>query len=361
VAVHVGRRGPAHQARVAAAAPSPGGGPDPFAFADASSAALATAYESGTIVVSGLDAPANLSIAGGEYTINGGAWATSATTVSNGDVVKVRGTSSVAVATSVEVVLTIGGVSAAFTITSFANAEASALALRFTTDPGEVRRGLIDNCIGALKGAGVWAKLDVLCLLAAHDAQAAQRNWIQDAFNLTPVNGPLFEVDRGYVGDVGAQAHLDTGFNDLTGSALWTQDTLSLGAYINQYAGGSNGFLGLTSGAGLRLGASTTNIAARIHSSTSFSPAFASSSPGHLVITRGAATSSRCLRNGVSVGTSSVGSAAGADANVVAFRSVTSYNADRMACLHIGGFLTPAEVAGLYDAILAYLTALGAA
>jgi len=357
--LHIGRRGTAHQARVGPAVQSAGGGPDPFAFADVTSAALSTSYESGTVMVSGLDAPTALSITGGEYAINGGAWAASATTVSAGDTVKVRGISSAALATAVDVVLTIGEISDAFSITTVGNAEASALALRFATDPGDTRRGLIDTCIGELKAAGVWAKLDVLYLFAAHDAQAAQRNWIQDAFNATPSGSPTFTADRGYAGD-GAGGFVDTNFNDLTGSALWTQDTLSLGAYINQYAGGSNSFLGLTSGSNLRMGASTTAITTRVHSGTSFNPGITNPSPGHMAITRDTATTSRCLRNGVSVNTSGAVSVAGVNANVVAFRSASAYNADRMACLHMGGFLTPAEVADLYGAILAYLTALGA-
>jgi hypothetical protein len=320
---------------------------------------LSGLYESAPITVSGLDAPAGLSIAGGEHAVNGGGWSTAPATASNGDVVRVRRNASGAVGSTVETTLTIGGASGAFAVTTVANAESSALALRFAVDPGDARRGLIDGCVGALKAAGIWAKLDALYLLAAHHAQAAQRNWIQDAFNIAPFGSPTFTTDRGYAGD-GVGAYLDTGFNDLTGSALWTQDTMALGAYINAYAGGSNAFLGLTSGTSLRIGATAANITTRIHSATSFNPGFTNPNPGHIVVTRDTATSSRCLRNGASVSTSSAASAASGGANIVGFRSVSSYNADQMACLHIGGFLAPAEVADLYSAILTYLTAIGA-
>jgi hypothetical protein len=40
---------------------------------------------------------------------------------------------------------------------------------------------LIDALVGALKASAVWAKLDVLWVLAAADSQAARRNWIADA------------------------------------------------------------------------------------------------------------------------------------------------------------------------------------
>jgi hypothetical protein len=92
--------------------------PDAFTFTDVTSAAVSTVYVSNTITVGGINAPANLTISGGEYSINGGAYASSNTTVSNGDTVKVRGTSSGSNSTAVNVSLTIGGVSDVYSITT---------------------------------------------------------------------------------------------------------------------------------------------------------------------------------------------------------------------------------------------------
>lgn len=94
--------------------------PNAFDLGDQTDAALSTVYESSQITVSGIDAAANLTITGGEYSINSGGWASSATTVNNGDTVKVRGTSSASFSTAVDVALTIGGVSDTFTITTAA-------------------------------------------------------------------------------------------------------------------------------------------------------------------------------------------------------------------------------------------------
>ncbi|WP_337187017.1 hypothetical protein [Phenylobacterium sp.] len=242
------------------------------------------------------------------------------------------------------------------------NAEAAALFARFETDPGPERRALIDACIGALKAAGVWAKLDAFYMLAAHDAQAARLNWIQDAFNLQPGGaGTLtFTADLGCENG-GTAAYLDTGFNDLTGSALWTQDGMAAGGYVNAWAGVGNYFLGVFGAANLRIGASASNINTRIHSAGSFNPAFAASLPGHVVVVRSGAASSRVLRNGAQVGgISTAASIASVDAAVVGLRSGASHCADRLACLHLGGALSNAEGADLYAAILTYLTALGA-
>jgi len=92
--------------------------PTAFTFNDVTDADLSTSYESNTITVAGIDAAAPMTITGGEYQINGGSWASGATTVVDGDQVKVRGTSSDQGETAVDVVLTIGGVSDTFTITS---------------------------------------------------------------------------------------------------------------------------------------------------------------------------------------------------------------------------------------------------
>lgn len=364
MAVHFGQRGPGHQARVSAALgeEESDSTPDAFSLGDIASAPLSTLFESATVTVQGTSAPSAVSITGGEYAVNGGAWTAVAGSVDPGDTVKVRRTSAAGVATAVDAVLTIGGVSDTFTVTTVANAEASALALRFTTAASDARRGLIDACIGSLKSAGVWAKLDALYMLAAHNAQAAQRNWVQDAFNLTPVNAPVFEADLGYTGVTASSAHLDTGFNDLTGSALWSQDSMCAGAYVNAAPGLANSFIGLTGAVSLRIGASASSITTRIHGASSHNVSFTNATPGHIVVTRDTATSSRCVRDGVQVGTTSgAASAASSDSYVALFRSQSSYNADRVACAHLGGALSVGEISNLRTAIHTYLTALGAA
>jgi len=88
-----------------------------------------------------------------------------------------------------------------------------ALIARMSVAPGDARAALIDALVRALKAAGVWAKLDALYVLAAHDAQAARLNWLGSGFTLAAVNSPAFAVDRGYTGD-GATSYLDSGFTD---------------------------------------------------------------------------------------------------------------------------------------------------
>jgi hypothetical protein len=92
--------------------------PDAFSFTDQTNVARATLTESNAITVAGIDAAAAISVAGGEYQIDGGGWTSGAGTVNNGASVKVRHTSSASYSTATNTVLTIGGVSDTFSTTT---------------------------------------------------------------------------------------------------------------------------------------------------------------------------------------------------------------------------------------------------
>lgn len=94
--------------------------PDAFGFTDQTGIALSTLTESAAITVAGIDSAAAISVSGGEYQVNGGAWVSGAGTVSNADTVKVRHTSSGSYSTATNTVLTIGGVSDTFSTTTLA-------------------------------------------------------------------------------------------------------------------------------------------------------------------------------------------------------------------------------------------------
>lgn len=114
--------------------------PNPFRFTAQANVLLNTLVESNAISISGINAPAPISVIGGEYQINGGPWTTVAAstngsiaakgrlgatgakagTVTNGQTVKVRHVSASVGNGSVNTTLTIGGVSATFTSTTAA-------------------------------------------------------------------------------------------------------------------------------------------------------------------------------------------------------------------------------------------------
>lgn len=93
--------------------------PDAFSFVDQSGVALSSTITSAAITVTGIDAAAAITVTGGEYDINGsGTFTSDAGTVNSGDTVRARGTASDQYLTAVDVVVTIGGVSDTFTITT---------------------------------------------------------------------------------------------------------------------------------------------------------------------------------------------------------------------------------------------------
>ena len=95
--------------------------PDAFSFTDASDAPLSTVVESDSVVLTGVDTACDISVTGGEYSKNGGAYTSAAGTAEPEDTIQVRGTSSGSFATAVDVVFTAGGVSDTFTITTLAD------------------------------------------------------------------------------------------------------------------------------------------------------------------------------------------------------------------------------------------------
>jgi hypothetical protein len=89
--------------------------PDAFAFIDQTAVAPGTTVTSAPIVVSGINAPTAISVVGGSYSINGGAFTTMEGTVVAGDEVRARLTAATTASTATDAMIIIGGVSATFT------------------------------------------------------------------------------------------------------------------------------------------------------------------------------------------------------------------------------------------------------
>lgn len=109
--------------------------------------------------------------------------------------------------------------------------EALALIDAMSAQPSETRQALIDSTIAALKTADLWDDLDVLYILAAHDAQAARLNWkAPGSYAATVIGSPTFTADQGYTGDASTGA-LDTGWTPSTNGVTFTQDAAHVSAW----------------------------------------------------------------------------------------------------------------------------------
>jgi hypothetical protein len=94
--------------------------PDQFTFTDVADSELGIQHVSNSITVTGVDSGINIpiSITGGEYSVNGGAWTSIATNLLINNTVRVRNTSSGSYATDVDTILQIGNTSDTFRIST---------------------------------------------------------------------------------------------------------------------------------------------------------------------------------------------------------------------------------------------------
>ncbi|WP_439638741.1 alpha/beta hydrolase fold domain-containing protein [Nevskia sp.] len=92
--------------------------PDAFAFAPVVEAATGSVRSSAAVTISGLDAPAEIAIVGGQYSIGGAGFTSNPGKIRNGEIVRMRTMAASAAATTVSATLTIGGSSAAFHVTT---------------------------------------------------------------------------------------------------------------------------------------------------------------------------------------------------------------------------------------------------
>jgi len=95
--------------------------PNPFSFTQQTGVPLSTAVTSNAISVIGINTATPISISGGLYSINGGGFVATAGSVNNGDTVTLRQISSASYSMTTNAVLTIGGVSGTFSVTTLAN------------------------------------------------------------------------------------------------------------------------------------------------------------------------------------------------------------------------------------------------
>jgi hypothetical protein len=93
--------------------------PDAFGFLPRAYLQPAEVVESNETVVYGINVPVSISVTGGEYSVNGGAWQSTSGTVVNHDLVRVRGTAPGTPNATQNVMLTVGGVAATFALSTY--------------------------------------------------------------------------------------------------------------------------------------------------------------------------------------------------------------------------------------------------
>ncbi|PAP93998.1 hypothetical protein [Mesorhizobium wenxiniae] len=248
--------------------------------------------------------------------------------------------------------------------------EALALFARFTTPPTDARKTLINNRILAAKASGAWALRDAFYMMAAADAQAAQRNWKADTFNLTPTGTIAFEADRGYTGN-GVDGYLATGFTPSTAGGNFALNSAHLSVWSRTDAQSGAVVMGsrtaaTTSQAALVLRTTLDAVSYRLNVDATPATSASPNSSGGFVARRSTSTAMAAFRNGVSLGTQTVTSTGLSTAAIVigAINTagvISSFNSYQLASAGFGGNLTDAMILAEYNADLAYLQGVGAA
>lgn len=245
--------------------------------------------------------------------------------------------------------------------------QALALFARFTTPPTLLRKTQINTLIGSLISAGVWGKLDGLYLMAAADSQAARLNWVQNAYNLIPVNSPAFTADRGYAGD-GSTSYLNTNFVPATAGGHYAQDSAHL-LVVDRTARAANNFaqLGCIDAVSSHIRTRLTGdfFLGNVNEATN-AVITNTNSDGRFITNRVDASTVRLYRNGSLLGTASVASN-GLNTHSFFICGVSSASgtlflpsSDQLSCAGFGASLSPSEAAAYDAALSTYLSAVGA-
>ena len=243
--------------------------------------------------------------------------------------------------------------------------ETEALVARFTTPPTAARKSLINDLIKALKVAGVWSKLDALYLVAAADAQAGQRNWTQNLYNLTPVNAPTFTADRGYAGN-GTSSYLNMGINLSLGGLKASQNANGGGVWVNTSVALAQTDMG---GSDWSIGANSSPGNASFRNSNSASQTVVApdaTAIGLWQSSRQASGSYSQMKNGAVLATpATVSGTFATPAMYLCCRSDGAgtpvvFTTRRVAASYFGN-LTVADNLAIYNAINTYLTTVGGA
>jgi len=240
--------------------------------------------------------------------------------------------------------------------------ETTTLLAAMTVQPNAARKNLIDDCVIALKSAGVWTKLDFLYVHAAHDKQAGFVNWKTPSNVATEIPTLNFTTDRGFKSN-GTSAYINTG---LVESALtnFKQNDAHLAVWnlVTPAGSGTNDTVisELTTPRSIMSLNNVGSFSSRLQTAAT-QTASPASLIGHFCISRSLAASYDRYVNGTFFDTASTASSAPIAEAIVLLRSTTPVfaNASQLAVSHGGAGLTAGEATSMYNALRTYLTGLG--
>lgn len=233
-----------------------------------------------------------------------------------------------------------------------------------TTRPDATRAGHIATLINTLKSSGVWSKLAVLYLLAAHDAQAATLNWMNPSRNaLLLFNSPAITTDRGLQSDGSTSYAQITNFNIANGiNAKLTLNDMALGAWITTAATGASAeFAATNSAIYSRTSAGAGNIQTRANDQSTQTTSGLGTVTRLLSWSRLSSTAYKVYYRGAVVASPAIASTVfTSQASFIGRVAGGLYSNSQIGAAFMSAGLTDAEMLALSNALDTYMTAIGA-
>ncbi len=305
-----------------------------------------------------------------QYQIDGGAW-TSLGGTTTGDYNITGLVNDLEVEVAVRAVNSVGNADASATksvtptlFTGF-QTETETLVAEFDTPPAVIRKHAIDDLIVAAKANGWWTLLDSMMLIGA-DSQCSLVEWIVPSRSATLVGSPTFTADREFLTN-GSSSGVEL-FNPVTMGSNFTQNSAMFAVWNRRAGQCSNSVAGWfdgTDGVTINTRSNSNTAPFRINQASTVSATSVTNGSGLTAIDRSAASGAGCIiqyRNGAQT---VAGNQTSAAINSFAFRfgGVTAalWQASQCAGMLAGGHMTAGQHADMYDDILAYMQAIGAA
>lgn len=254
------------------------------------------------------------------------------------------------------------------------NAYTSALIAAMSVPPDSTRTDLLDAFF--VSTTSIVDKMDLAYFLAGHDSQAITLNIVDPAlYTLIPVNSPAFVADQGYSRlTCTAADYYNTGFQASTMATKMTLNNAEMGVFLCD-----NAFDG-TQSSPAECGGDFTQIRAMEHVVTTGVPTTVggrvnraatfrntsgaiTTAKGLTHLSRSGATATQIGRNGVQSGGSGTGASTSLDTSTWQIGKAANYavgSVRQFGFFYAGALLTAPERVTLYNALVTYLTAIGA-
>lgn len=237
----------------------------------------------------------------------------------------------------------------------------SALIARMSPSPSYARKVLINQTITALKRYGIWSKLDVLHVYAAHSQNPALLNWISTSYTATN-NSATFTTDRGFTGDA-ATAYISMSY--AAGTGQFAQNDHCFGAWARTAGGSNTSIMGagnvLGNSMDIKFGGAQLMFRDATFANTN---SFTATNTGHIAQSRTASGTFDTYRAGSLLGSPSrsVTNPTG-NFTVLAMNldsSPAAFTGGQIGAAHLGKGLTATEIANLATILQTYMTGVGA-